>query len=117
MRPLTLLLAASLALAACSSDEDPAPTAAPVGCSAGQQIECTCVGGSKSAQVCKADGSGFDACACGAAGAGGGSGSGGGAGSGGMCQVYGQTCDVTLKPCCQGMDLTCINGVCLVKAM
>lgn len=35
-------------------------------CAAGQAIQCFCAGGAQGAQVCKADGSGFDKCMCGA---------------------------------------------------
>jgi hypothetical protein len=46
-------------------------------CAPGESKECTCVGGSKSAQVCNDDGTGYRSCACGAGGTGGSGGSGG----------------------------------------
>ncbi len=36
----------------------------PNACTPGQSVACTCAGGSMSAQVCRADGSGFEACQC-----------------------------------------------------
>lgn len=56
MRYWSLLLAA--VLLACASD-DPEPAKA---CAPGQQVECACPGGSKGAQVCNADGTGYGAC-------------------------------------------------------
>jgi hypothetical protein len=105
MRPIALLLAA-LAIAACSSDDPDPAVATPVGCTAGQSIECTCPGGSKSAQTCKADGSGFDACACGAAGGAGSSGAAGASGSAGAggaaCVGGAENCETL--PCCDGFE-------------
>ena len=73
-----IIVPTSLLLPACSSDPDPEPAKV---CAPGQQIECACPGSTtKGAQVCKSDGSGFDAClpcAIGGGGAGGGAGSGG----------------------------------------
>lgn len=57
---MRLALALAVALLACSSD-DPDPVAAK-SCASGQQIECACPAGGKGAQVCRADGSGYDAC-------------------------------------------------------
>jgi len=53
-------------------------------CTPGDQKDCSCTTGSKGAQVCKPDGTGYETCVCGASGGSGGGGAGGtGGGSGG----------------------------------
>lgn len=58
MKAVSLLLV--VALLSCG-DSSPAPK--PV-CTAGQQVNCPCVGGEQGAQSCRPDGSGYDACVC-----------------------------------------------------
>lgn len=81
MRPWLALAALLFALpVACGDDDDGGERV----CAAGQQVECACPGGTKGAQACKDDGSGYEACACGAAGGGGAGGDiNGGGGTGG----------------------------------
>ncbi len=68
-------LAALTVLANCSSDSSAGPV-----CNAGKQVACDCPAGAQGVQVCKADGSGYDACDCGAAAGGAGGASEGGQG-------------------------------------
>jgi len=70
-----------LALMACGSEGSSGGGES--GCVVGEQRACACPGGGKGAQICRADGQGFEAC-FGCAGAGGGGGGGaGGSGAGG----------------------------------
>lgn len=69
----------ALLLAACSNGDGSAP--APIVCAPGQQVECTCPGGDRSAQVCNPSRTGYDVCACGATGAAGSDGETGAAGA------------------------------------
>jgi hypothetical protein len=53
-------------------------------CTPGDQKDCSCTSGSKGAQICKPDGTGYETCVCGSSGGSGGGGAGGsGGGSGG----------------------------------
>ena len=64
--PLHLTLAAlgvAMSLGACEASNDGSSQA----CIPGASVACACTDGSTSAQVCKADGSGLEACACGQA--------------------------------------------------
>jgi hypothetical protein len=112
---------AMLFLAAC----DTAPETTGSGgsenvCAPGAQVACACVGGTTGAQVCKADGSGYEACQCpeptstsstgGQGGAGGQGGIGGGSGAGGgpVCSPGSQ------QPCYTGPPGTESIGLCTV---
>lgn len=85
MRCLAALALLLACFAGCGDDGGSGETSTKK-CVAGKQIACPCPGGAEGVQVCRSDGSGYDACiGCGAGGAGGtgGSGAGGSAGSGG----------------------------------
>ena len=60
---LRVVAAAALSAAMLSVTGCPSPSE-PSACTPGQSVSCTCAGGSTSAQICRADGSGFEACQC-----------------------------------------------------
>jgi hypothetical protein len=95
---------------ACGSDGESAEQAPGGRCNPGEQVECDCIGGGKSTQTCKPDGSGYDLCACGTAGTGGGGGSGG---STPGCQAPDcSACGECFTKClCEGKD----PGTCLTE--
>jgi hypothetical protein len=56
---------AVLVLAGCGGGDFSGPAAAtPMGCTPGEQVECSCAGGAKSVQTCSDDGASFGACGC-----------------------------------------------------
>jgi hypothetical protein len=123
MRSLVAVLVAALALVACASDADPAPTAK--ACTPGATQVCSGPGACVGAQACNGDGSAFGACECGDAGAGGGAGAGGSAGAageagaggadaagaGGSSGAAGEPACIALAHNCGGNDNGCCIGL------
>lgn len=77
---LALMLVGSALAPGCGSAGEGSSAGGSSGerCTPNQQIKCPCKDGSESVQVCKSDGTGYEACQCGTGGAGGGTGGAGG---------------------------------------
>ena len=98
--------AAVALLAACGGSDFTPQAAAPV-CSPGQQIECACPGATKGVQVCRDDGSGYEACVC----AGDSPDAGGGTGDASGSTGTGGAADA--RPSCEGTcDAPTFDGTC-----
>ena len=56
-----------LGIVGCGGGSGDFGAAPPMGCTPGEQHECSCPGGAKSVQVCEDDGAKYGACECGSA--------------------------------------------------